>query len=86
MRNTPLNNRIYLKGLAVGCPMGSPLPDCPLNGLRSIPLERINAVIDGIDDETINRFFKVHADCFSERVDQQEHKRKPSPCGGPAYR
>lgn len=78
MRNTPLNNRIYLKGLAVGCPLGTPLPDCPLNGLRNIPLERINAVIDGLDDETINRFFKVHSDCFSERLDQENQHVIPS--------
>ena len=35
MKTEDPDERTWLKGLAVECPFGEALPNCPLNGLRS---------------------------------------------------
>jgi hypothetical protein len=55
--------------------MGNPLSDCPLNGLRNVPLNRLNSMVDGLPEETVNNFFKVHSQCFKSRL--KERKKTP---------
>lgn len=75
MNKRALNEKIMLKGLVVGCPMGSPLSDCPLNGLRSVPLNRLNSMVDGLPEETVTNFFKVHTQCFESRLKELKNTR-----------
>lgn len=75
MKNRALNNKIFLKGLVVGCPMGKPVSDCPLNGLRTIPMEKLNETVNGLANETVDKFFKVHAECFKKRTKDRELTR-----------
>ena len=79
MKSKALNNKIFLKGLVVGCPLGTPSDDCPLNGLRTIPVDVMNSTVDQLDDETVDLFFATHTDCFKQRSKERKMIRKQIP-------
>ena len=51
------NKRIWIKGLTMECPHGTPTKDCPLNGLRSLPISEANNVINGLPDKQVTDYF-----------------------------
>ena len=65
--NRMLNKRIWIKGLTMQCPHGTPARDCPLNGLRSLPLMQANNVINEMSDHQVNSYLKSHRHCYNHR-------------------
>lgn len=61
------DNRAWLKGLAVGCPLNEPLPDCPLENIRKLPiadrLRRVNAMTESDVMDIISH----HKKCLEKR-------------------
>ena len=70
MKNRALNNRVWIKGLIVECPLGIPLRDCPLNGLRSLPLRQINSIVNGLPKDKLNELMAAHRECYNHRQKQ----------------
>ena len=62
------DDRTWLKGLAVECPLGKALPCCPLNGLRNLPTLQIKHIVGQLSDQQVNAAIKSHQHCFEERV------------------
>lgn len=68
MKFTPLDKRIWIKGLTLECPLGEPLHDCPLNALRHLPVEQMNQTINSISDEQVDSIVEIHQQCFHDRL------------------
>ena len=66
--NRALNNRIWIKGLVMECPHGIPVDDCPLNGLRSLPVPEANRIINGISDKQAKLYLQTHRQCYHHRM------------------
>jgi hypothetical protein len=67
------DKRIWLKGLVMECPAGEPLHDCPLNGMRSLPITQINHTINDLSDEKVDAIINIHKHCFHDRTKAMEH-------------
>ena len=63
-----LNNRIWIKGLVMECPHGIPVIDCPLNGLRNLPITEANRIINATPDKQLSAYLKTHRQCYSNRL------------------
>jgi hypothetical protein len=74
MKTEDPNERTWLKGLAVECPLGKALPSCPLNGLRNLPTLQIRIIVRQMSDKQVHAAIKTHQQCFEER---QEDQREP---------
>ncbi len=61
------NRRIWIKGLVMECPHGFPVSDCPLNGLRSLPIPEANRVINTLPDKRVTDYMKTHRKCYNHR-------------------
>ena len=68
MRIQHLNERAWLKGLAVECPLGNALSSCPMNGFRHLPTSQIRHIVGQLGDDQVYATLKIHHQCFEERV------------------
>jgi hypothetical protein len=66
-----LNNKIWIRGLVMECPHGTPAQDCPLNGLRSLPISEANRVINEMSIKQVNAYMKTHRKCYNHRQEAQ---------------
>lgn len=69
MKTEDPNERIWLKGLAVECPLGKALPSCPLNGLRHLSTLQIKHIIGRMSDRQIHPAIETHRQCCKERLE-----------------
>jgi len=61
------NNRVWVKMLAQGCPLGDPFPECPMNELRGTPaLDRL-ARIDRMSEQELDGIVGHHRTCLADR-------------------
>jgi hypothetical protein len=67
--NRLLNNRIWIKGLVMQCPHGVPVNDCPLNGLRNLPIAEANRIINDTSDAQVMTYLKTHRQCYNRRLE-----------------
>lgn len=77
MRTKYSDERTWLKGLAVECPLDKALPSCPLNGLRNLPTIQIRHIVRKMSDQQVNAAIKSHQHCFDERTKnlrESEHR------------
>ncbi|MDZ8119273.1 hypothetical protein [Pontiella agarivorans] len=68
MKFTPLNKRIWIKGLTLECPFSNAPDDCPLNALRHLPAEQMNQTINNLSDDHVDNIVKIHQQCYSDRT------------------
>ncbi len=68
MKFTPLDKRIWIKGLTLECPLGEALGDCPLNALRHLPVPQMNQTINRLPDQKVNSIVEIHQQCFNDRL------------------
>ena len=71
------DERTWLKGLAVECPLGEALPSCPLNGLRNLPTLQIKHIIGRMSDRQVHTAIETHRQCYKERLNtlrEAEHR------------
>ena len=68
MENKALNKRVWIKGLAVECPLGKPLSDCPLNEARMMPTAQMNHAINSQPGHKLNALYKHHQHCARIRT------------------
>lgn len=68
MKFTPLDKRIWIKGLTLECPLGSALDDCPLNAIRHLPAEQMNRTINNLSDEQVQKITRIHQQCYTDRM------------------
>lgn len=68
MKSDMQNTRIWLKGLALECPLGKPTPDCPLNGVRCLPALQLNQTVNGLSDKSIEAIADYHHECYAHRI------------------
>ncbi|VGO21744.1 hypothetical protein [Pontiella sulfatireligans] len=68
MEFTPLDKRIWTKGLVLECPHGKALDDCPLNALRHLPANQVNRTINGLTDQQVDSIVTIHQHCYQERL------------------
>lgn len=68
MRFTALDQRIWIKGLTVECPLIEPMNDCPLNALRHLPLAQMNIAINGLSDKQVDSIATIHQHCHHDRL------------------
>ncbi len=68
MQFTPLDKRIWIKGLTLECPLGKALEDCPLNALRHLPVAQMNRTINNLTDDQVNSIVAIHQHCDRDRL------------------
>ena len=62
------NKRIWIKGLTMECPYGTPVHDCPLNPLRSLPIPEANRIINNLTAQQIADYLETHRTCYNHRA------------------
>lgn len=71
-KNLPQEARLALHGRILRCPLGGNPPDCPLHGIRKLPLEdRIAWLESRTDDETID-LYQLHKKCLQCKLEDYE--------------
>jgi hypothetical protein len=73
MKNQALNNRVWIKGLVMECPKGTPLHDCPMNGLRSLPISQANKTINGLSADSLKALIVSHRVCYHHRMKEEKY-------------
>jgi len=67
---TAMDKRIWVKGLALECPLKCADADCPLNALRVLPIAQMNAVVNRLEDKQIDNIIEIHRQCCSARLNK----------------
>ena len=57
--------KLWIHGLIVACPEGTPLVDCPLEKYRKFTLEERLKIVEELSDEEIKEIIKHHNQCDS---------------------
>ena len=70
------DERTWLKGLAVECPLGKAVPSCPMNGMRNLPTIQIRHIVGQMTDEQVSDAIHSHRHCLEARL---KEGRKPHP-------
>lgn len=70
MHTTAMDKRIWVKGLALECPLKCADSDCPLNVLRELPAVQINAVVNRLEEKQIDSIIEIHRQCCSARLNK----------------
>ena len=73
MKFTALDKRIWIKGLALECPLGQAVDDCPLNPLRHLPVAQMNTTINNLSDQQVGSVVTIHQHCYHERLRALRH-------------
>lgn len=60
-------NRMLLKRLAIGCPMGLAADDCPVSDLRTLPMEKRMIAVDMVAPEQVEEIIVRHKRCMEQR-------------------
>lgn len=64
------DNRAWVKGLVMGCPFDDPIPECPLEAMRKLPvadrLRRVNAMTD----QDLAEIISHHKKCLEIREEE----------------
>lgn len=68
MKFSALDKRIWIKGLALECPLGKAIDDCPLNCLRHLPVAQMNSAINRLTDLQVGCIVTIHHHCYQERL------------------
>jgi len=68
MHLTPINKRIWIKGLTLECPLNQAIDNCPLNVLRQLPVAQMNHTINTLSDEKLNLIMTIHKHCYHDRL------------------
>ena len=74
--NTHKDNREWVLGLLVECPLGEALENCPLKVLRALPLQEKIVLSQQMDDSKLDDIISFHKRCLKKRegVKPQEHR------------
>jgi len=67
-----MNNRIWVKGILVECPLGKSLTNCPANILRNLPLEELIKTVNNMSEEHLEMMIEYHKDCMAERLKEND--------------
>jgi hypothetical protein len=67
MDNKLRDKRTWVKGILVDCPLGKPMPDCPGNNLRGLPLAQFVRVVNNMSEKKLDAIITYHETCVSER-------------------
>lgn len=59
--------RVWIKGLAMECPHGTPASECPLNAVRHLTIPEANRILNGLKDQQISDYLQTHRMCFNHR-------------------
>tara|TARA_B100000315_G_C14556917_1_gene578624 strand:- start:923 stop:1165 length:243 start_codon:yes stop_codon:yes gene_type:complete len=59
--------KVWVRGLAIECPLGDALKTCPLRELRKLELADRLKMIDDMGDEQIEEILEVHKECARSR-------------------
>ena len=78
MKFTPLDKRIWVKGLSLECPAGKPTEDCPLNVLRYLPVAQMNEAINHLTDLQVNAIKTMHHQCYQDRLAASPRQQRAS--------
>lgn len=62
------DKKIWLYGLFVGCPEGSPLPDCPLEQYRLLKDKKKISILEKLSKKEVEEIIKHHYQCVLRRV------------------
>jgi hypothetical protein len=62
------DERTWLKGLAVECPLGKSDSGCPLNGLRNLTAAQIRHIVAQMSDNQVRAVINYHERCLKERT------------------
>jgi hypothetical protein len=61
------DSRIWLKGLVMACPFQSPLPECPLRDIRTLPVSERLKWANGVDKQRVGSIITHHKKCLETR-------------------
>jgi hypothetical protein len=62
------DDKIWLYGLFVACPEGTPLPDCPVEKYRSLPDKKKITILENLSEKEVENIIKHHHKCLLRRV------------------
>lgn len=61
------NKRAMLLGLFMECPMGTAVEKCPAVEIRKLSVEDRVAIVNGVNEEVVDRLFDQHRICMAAR-------------------
>ena len=59
--------RAWLLGIFMECPFGDALENCPAREFRKLSMEDRAQIVEGVDDEVVDRFVRQHQVCLASR-------------------
>ena len=59
--------KLWVKSLSLSCPAHQPLPSCPINELRSLPLSEKLATVDRMSMSHLQKLIRHHSECLRGR-------------------
>lgn len=62
------DNKIWLFGLLIACPVGAPLPDCPLEKYRTNSYKDRLTTLQNFTENEVDEIIKHHYQCVLRRV------------------
>jgi len=66
------NNKIFVRGLLLKCPMRLPLENCPLSEYRILPLKTRMELVNKMSEEDITEITDYHKQCLAKRQQEKE--------------
>jgi hypothetical protein len=66
-KQTFRDKRTWVKGIFADCPLGTPLPDCPANGVRNLPLAQLVCVVNSMSEAKLDAAIAYHENCLRQR-------------------
>jgi hypothetical protein len=61
------DKRIWVQGLMIDCPTGTPLDSCPAKKLRLLPIKKRFNLVREMHEEQIDQIINHHKACLAAR-------------------
>ena len=66
------DKRIWVKGILVACPWGTPLESCPAGEIRNLPVHELVKIANGLSNEQLDAIIAHHENCTKQRETKSE--------------
>ncbi len=64
------DNKIWLWGLLISCPMGNEAHDCPLKEIRTESVKKKYDFIENLPPDKIDELVKHHIECLNRKENE----------------
>lgn len=87
-----MNERVYIVGLMISCPVSSSDKNCPFNQYREQPIPKLNKLAEELSPDEIINLSQHHKKCLNQKISsfssapiESSIKTKTTPVNLPIY-